>query len=466
MEVRDRSRVVLRASPAEPVTAVARRDRRIGLALAVLSFAIYNSNGREIPSYDSQPTRLAARELLLRGTLTLGHAVGAAPPLAERPGFVLARDGRFRSAYSPVPSVLAAAVTWPLWKAGVLDVRAPGGANVLAAFSASLLSAIAVALMYVLARRRLARGGAVAVAAGFAFGTGMWPTVSQTLWQHETAILGLTLAVLSFTRERIDPRSAAAIGAGLALAGMARPQLSPAIAVLLAGTFVRGGARAGLVSSGIVAAGATLIIRCNLLWFGTPLGAAPMLEALHEAVHGTPDSFGVNLEGLAGLLVAPNRGLLIYSPVVIVAAAGLRTAAREGWPSPLVWCLIASLVQWIFYGSYSVWWGGYTYGPRYMLDVLPLAAPLAAAGVAGLRPRIARAAAVVLLAWSVAVAATGAFCYPHEQWNNDPTNVDRHHERLWDWRDTQIVRCWSRGRSPQNFNLFTREAFRMPAAGR
>jgi hypothetical protein len=438
------------------------RDRRMALLLALLSFAAYNSNGREIPSYDSQPTRLAARELLLRGTLGLGHAVGAAPLLSERPGFVLARDGRYRSAYSPVPSVVAAGLTWPLWKLGVLDLRAPGGANVLAAFSASVISGLSVGLVFFMARGRLAAGGAAAVALGFGLGTGMWPTVSQTLWQHETAILGLAIAMLPFTREPIEVRGAVAIGAGLALAGMARPQLSPAIAVVLAGTFALGGAKQGAVAAAIAGSGAAIIITCNLLWFGTPLGAAPMLEALHETVHGISASFTLNPEGLAGLLISPNRGLLVYSPVVLVAAAGLGTAVREGMRSPLLWCLAAATVQWLFYGSYAVWWGGYTYGPRYMLDVLPLAAPLAAAGLAVLRTRIAHATAVLLLTWSVVVAATGAFCYPHEQWNNDPTNVDRDHARLWDWTDIQIARCWQRGPSPQNFNLFTREAFRRP----
>ena len=40
----------------------------------------------------------------------------------------------------------------------------------------------------------------------------------------------------------------------------------------------------------------------------------------------------------------------------------------------------------------------------------------------------------------------------------DPVDVDTNHERLWDWRDSQIVRCWQRGFSPQNFALFSREA--------
>jgi hypothetical protein len=60
------------------------------------------------------------------------------------------------------------------------------------------------------------------------------------------------------------------------------------------------------------------------------------------------------------------------------------------------------------------------------------------------------------LAWSIAVAATGAFVYPHDRWNTDPVSVDRHHERLWDWSDPQIVRCWKAGPSPVNFTLFER----------
>ena len=46
--------------------------------------------------------------------------------------------------------------------------------------------------------------------------------------------------------------------------------------------------------------------------------------------------------------------------------------------------------------------------------------------------------------------------------NLSPADVDRHHERLWDWRDSQILRAWERGPSPQNFDLFDRATVRMP----
>jgi len=60
--------------------------------------------------------------------------------------------------------------------------------------------------------------------------------------------------------------------------------------------------------------------------------------------------------------------------------------------------------------------------------------------------------------WSVLVAATGAFSYPAERWNTSPDDVDVRHERLWDWRDPQFVRCWKTGLSPQNFDLFRASA--------
>ena len=439
---------------------MSRADRVAAVVLALSAFLLFNTNGREIASFDSQPTKLAARELLLRGTLGLNHVVGRTPELADRSGFVLAQDGRYRSAYSPVPALLAAWISWPLWKTGALDIRAPRAPNVMAVLAASLLCAVATALVFLTGRRWLTRGSAVVLAIGFAAGTGVWSTASQTLWQHETTIFGFALAVLALTRSTLRPMHGVAIGLGLALAGTSRMQLAPAIAILLIATFVRGGWRAAAPAALITGTAAALLIRVNLLWFGSLFGAAPMLEALHDQVHGVSTSFRLSATGLLGLLVSPNRGLLVFSPIVLVAAWAAGPMRRERWRDPLRWCAIAALAQFLLYGSYTVWWGGHTYGPRYMLDLLPLMVPLAAAGGARLQSRLLKAAAVLALAWSIVVAGTGAFFHPNDRWNTDPTDVDRHHERLWDWSDQQIVRCWQRGTSPQNFNLLTRVAWR------
>jgi hypothetical protein len=427
-------------------------DRLIAAVLLVALFTLYNANGREIGNYDSQPTKYAARELLLRGTLALNYVVGATPQLMERPAFVAARDGRYRSAYSPVPAIVAASLCWPLWKAGVIDIRAPLGANLIAKLSASLLTSVAVVLAFFSARRYTSRGRAAVIALALGIGTGYWNTISQTLWQHETAAFGLSLAMLGFTapNPRIGPLLAT--GAGLALAGTSRPQLAPAVAVLLLGLIVRAGWQRALIPIAIVGASAATLISLHLQWFGHVLGGMPILEALHPRVHATENTFRPSADGFLGLWISPNRGLLIFSPVVIGIAAGIGQMRQEGWLGATRWCAAAALAQYALYSAYAVWWGGHTYGPRYMLDVLPLLIPIAAVGATS----VSRAAIVVLtlaFAWSAAVAMIGAFVFPNERWNLVPEDVDRHHERLWDWSDMQIQRAWRAGPSPQNFSL-------------
>jgi hypothetical protein len=439
-----------------------RRDRLTAAGLFVGLVLVYNSNGREIGSFDTQPTKFAAREYLLRGTLSLNHVVGATPQYATRWGFILAADGNYRSIYSPLPALMAAAVTWPLWQSGVVDVRAPRAPALMAVLTASLLVALAVTLAFLHARLVLPRGRALLLAVGLGLGTGFWSTASQTLWQTETAVLGLSLAVVGFAApgERISGRGAAAIGIGLGLAGATRPQLAPVVAILLAGTWVRSTPRHALVATGLVAAFAAGVCAANLRWFGHPLGALPLLQETNALVHGTRESFDLRLEGFLGLLVSPSRGLFVFSPVVLVAAAGVARALTAGLRSPLPWCVLALAAQYALYASYAVWWGGHTYGPRYLLDILPLAVPLAVAAMVPTYGRSTRVLATAMLAWSIVVSATGAFCYPYDEWNVDPNDVDRNHARLWSVADNQIARCWRRGPSPQNFNLIDRTAFR------
>jgi hypothetical protein len=432
-----------------------------GLCLAL--FVVYNANGREIASYDSLPTKLTARELLLRRTLNLNHEVGAMPALAKRWGFVVGDDGCYRSVYSPAPAIMAAVVTWPFSKMGVVDLQAPRAPALMAKVTASLLVALAAALAFVSARQRLPQGRAILLAIGLGLGTGYWSMASQTLWQTETAVFGLALAVVAFAapRDQVDTRAAIAIGVGLGLAGVARPQLAPMVAVLLAGTWVRATPRPAVVATAIVLASGVALCAANLRWFGDPLGAQVLLQGVSSQIHGTRSTFVLGPAGFAGLLVSPSRGLIVFSPVVLVAFAGIRRAISEGWRSPLPWCVLAITAQYVLYGSYAVWWAGHTYGPRYLIDVLPVAVPLAAVAMRAPRlGRVGRIAAGIALAWSIAVAATGAFCYPHELWNSDPEDVDRDHSRLWSVSDNQIVRCWKAGLSPQNFRLMHPTAFR------
>ena len=276
-------------------------------AIGLCVFVVYNANGREIPSCDSQPARYTAMALAEHGTLRLDDVVRRIPPLADRPGFTRDRDGSFRSAY-PLPSAFAAAiVALALSVTHLADLGAPLAPNLVAKVTASALTALAIAVAYLCARYRTAPVQALWVAIALGLGTNLWASVSQTLWQQETALSALAVAVLALAAAPLLPARALGATVALALAGAARPQLAPTVAILAASVLIRVGGRRSvllLVPLGIVAA---LVIAMNIRWFGHPLGAIPRLEALHQTVHGVPGTFtsGISggLLGLFGLFV-------------------------------------------------------------------------------------------------------------------------------------------------------------------
>lgn len=436
------------------------QPRFVAFTLFVTAFIVYNANGREIGSYDSQPTKFTAMALALHHELTLDRTVERMPPLGGRPGFAIDREGHYRTAYPVFPAIVAGGVAIALSAVHVIDLRAPATSGLVATLTASLLTALAVALAFLLARRRLSSTAALALAAGLGFGTNLWAVTSQTLWQSETAVAALmgALLCLSAPAGALDPRRLWWASLLLGLAGAARPQLAPAIGVLALSIAVRRGQRVDALALLPLAVISAAVVGVNMLWFGHPLGAVPRLEALHPSAHGVTGSFGNPVAGAAGLLVSPSRGLLVFSPIVAVVAGGWPSLRQAPWRDDLRWTAAAALAQFLFYASYVVWWGGHTYGPRYCIDILPLLVPLAAAGLPWCVAKRWRGILIAAaLAWSVVVAATGAFVYPHDGWNSDPADVDRNHARLWEWRDSQIVRCWKAGPSPQNFSLFETE---------
>lgn len=441
---------------------------RHALALFAVLFVVYNANGRESGSTDSQAAKYLARDIIVHHTLTLNATVEAQPLLGERAAFAQDRRGDWRPAYGVVPGLLASIPGSVLHATGLVDVRAPRAPNLLAALTASALTAGAVVLVFLTMRRAQSDRIALVTAGALGLGTNYWAIVSQTLWQHETVAFGVALALWSWWRVESPTTPRLILGAaGLALAGAARMQVTPMIAVLLLWMVARVGWRRALAPLALVALAAAAEIWRNVAWFGHILGAATATESLHPLLHDLPGPLAsAPWRNALGLLVSPTQGLLIYSPIVLVALVALtRSLVRRAVPSDERWLAAAAGVQFLVYSAYAVWWAGHTFGPRYLMDVLVPLAPFGAAGAAAAAAwRPARWAALTALAWSIGVASLGAFVYPHERWNTDPLDVDRHHFRLWDWRDSQISRALRTRPSPQNFNLFNRTAVRRDRA--
>lgn len=437
--------------------------RTVAWFLFVGLFLVFNSNGRETPTYDSQPTKFAARELVLHGRLTLDTVVAAAPDYGTRPAFQRDRHGHYRSAYSVVPSMEAAALAAILHVTGLVDLGAPLAPNLIAKLTASALTAASVVLVFLALAASFGNRRALLVALGLGLGTNVWPLASGTLWQLETVCLGMGIALYAWLRppDALNARLVIMGGVGLALAASARVQATPMVAVLLVSLISRVGFRRALNAIVVVASAGAVLMAFQWWWFGDVLGALPLLQAQNLAGHGVTGTLNPRpWTGALGLLFSPNRGLLVFSPVVLVAIAGMLTTRRGPANLGSGWWTAAVLLQFAAYACYSMWWGGHTYGPRYLVDILIPLAPTAAVGMGWVAAAPwRRMAALTVLVFSIVVAATGAYCFPHDRWNSDP-DVDRHHDRIWDWGDLQIVRCWRKGRSPQNFSLLDWAAVR------
>jgi len=162
------------------------------------------------------------------------------------------------------------------------------------------------------------------------------------------------------------------------------------------------------------------------------------------------------LANLSGLLVSPSRGLLVYSPIVILSSLGygqIEVIESENLKHFLYSAGISILLQIGVYSSFRVWWGGQCFGPRFLVCILPFLVTYV-----GLylnvrlnflniqrKDLLYLSLIAIMLIWSVFVQAVGAFYYPNGNWDATPQNVDEHPERLWNWNDSQIGRSFHSG---------------------
>lgn len=77
------------------------------------------------------------------------------------------------------------------------------------------------------------------------------------------------------------------------------------------------------------------------------------------------------LFGIAGLLVGPARGFFWYSPILLIGIFGLRWFWQQSrWLTATL--ALLSLVYLLLYGKWYMWHGGYSWGPRFLVPLLPL----------------------------------------------------------------------------------------------
>jgi hypothetical protein len=108
----------------------------------------------------------------------------------------------------------------------------------------------------------------------------------------------------------------------------------------------------------------------NFLCFNSPFITGYYYEE-RLGLASISSTFSTNpLMGLYGLLFSPERGLFIYSPILILSIPGFFYFFKSDKEEAILFSLVFLSIL-LFYSTYTWWHGGLSFGPRYLTDVLP-----------------------------------------------------------------------------------------------
>lgn len=213
---------------------------------------------------------------------------------------------------------------------------------------------------------RLGYRAPIALGVGWLYGfTTMAFVYARTDYNKALAALLVMATLYGWMRwwqtGRISHAVLSGIAGGLML--MVRAELGIMLVILGLGTVLSGQKtrwKALAVLVLLPAAGASFVLLYNrLYWEGAAAG-------------GYEGGFVLNpVPGMLGFLVSPGKSLLVFCPVLLFVPLGVRLFvqqnARFGW----VWagCTLAIFLLYSFWGN---WWGGWGYGPRHLVPLVPL----------------------------------------------------------------------------------------------
>lgn len=194
------------------------------------------------------------------------------------------------------------------------------------------------------------------------FGSPLW-YYSRTFFTEPYTWAWAVLGVAALARGR-PVLAGVLLGLSLAMKETALLLVAP---VLLTSWGLRGARSAALASLGPVGVGVLWVAK-NLVLMGEPFATFQ------------PFQYGSLAEGVAGLLLDPEDGLLWFAPLSFVAMAGWLRPPRGRRDA---WLAAASLLAFVSYllvaGAWIEWRGGSSYATRLILPALPaLAIPAAA----------------------------------------------------------------------------------------
>lgn len=434
------------------ITAMSIGESKYPLLIFLLTFIVFNITTTIQFSSDVKPASLLPFLILKHHTLYFDNAMP----------FILNQSNGWGSTYNLVEinghwfsnyPIATSVICLPLYILHMLCMVAFNGGfeyySVLSKSCASLMMAFASTLFYMVCEKVFSKRTAIITTIIFAFGTLTWAISSQSLWQHGTSELLLIIMLLCIVRNetRQSVGNFVIIGICSGLFIFNRPSdIFLLIPVLWYVYKNRSCVYAFLFWCCI---SAFPFLWYNISSFGSPFGG---YGSMGMSIVTTPIPWWNFINGVCGLLFSPNRGLFVFSPILILSLWGMYVVYKEKSTMFLlifIPCMISSL---LFYSIHiDSLLGGWTYGPRYLIAMLPILCIFVGYGLEKVKGKV-WIIITVLLVFSIGVQAIGAWGYTESTWNQRSNLHDRN--RVWDMKDLIIVDSFWSMSKVQSVSLF------------
>jgi hypothetical protein len=419
--------------------------------VVVPSGVLFLSNDRTSGSGDTWPVLPTACSLVTGGHWDVQEYVPLAPSgysATESDGLpycVLRRGAGIYSGY-PAGMVQFALPAVAFARLAGADLAQPRVHQRLEKWTAAWVAACALGLFFLIALHLAPPVPAWLTTAFLAAGSVMFSTCSQGLWQQGGLIFWLLLALFIEFRRTTRPSRADALIQGLAGGMMLACRLSASVILVPLGLWVLWRSPRRAVAIALV----TGLAYVPWAWmylavYGNAFGPSTAQLAGGNWTTNLADS-------LAGVLVSPGRGLVVYQPWLLLGLVGclpgLRrrpvTPGRAAGPAGWQWvCLTILAIQVALVAAWRCWWGGHCWGSRLVAEVVPLGALLCVRPIAALGPRPGGWVVLAGLALlSFGLHATGVYTRA-VYWDN-VVDISHHPEQLWCWSRPPFLAAWQR----------------------
>ncbi|OGD92064.1 hypothetical protein A3D07_03055 [Candidatus Curtissbacteria bacterium RIFCSPHIGHO2_02_FULL_42_15] len=291
------------------------------------------------------------------------------PNMSDPPYYVIHENNRYFSAFPVFSSLLATPIYFiPVILKGITLENLNLDENItlvlsLGKISAAFFAAVSTVFVYLSAKQFLKKEKALLLTLLYALGTSTLSISSQSLWQHGASQMFLAITIYFFILGQKKKHLLPATGLFLGFATIARfaNVFITLIFLVYFLIFERKSAFKFLLL--------TLPAIFFFVWYQITY-PGNIFFYKYEAWGEIAKLNSSYLAGFLGLLIAPSKGLFVYSPIFLFSLLGSLLTFRKKIKAMRFFSVLVGLYV-LSIASWSDWHGGWSYGPRMLADITP-----------------------------------------------------------------------------------------------